>query len=142
MLVAGLRGHGLSVDQVTHVFVSHHHIDHTRNIGMFRDAVVIDSDSVYTADRWAGHVGDGYEIADGVTLMLTPGHSAECASMVVRTQDKGTVVRTHAWWFSDMTPVVDPLAADQEALAASRARILGIADLVVPGHGEPFAVSK
>jgi hypothetical protein len=55
----------------------------------------------------------------------------------VRTDD-GTVVLTHAWWFADMTPVRDPLAWDQEALERSRERILGIADIVVPGHGPAF----
>jgi hypothetical protein len=37
-----------------------------------------------------------------------------------------------------MTPVEDPLAWDQTALERSRARILEIADVVVPGHGPAF----
>ena len=57
-------------------------------------------------------------------------------------QADGVVVYTHAWWFSDMTPVEDPLAFDQAALERSRARILELADLIVPAHGEPFAVPK
>jgi glyoxylase-like metal-dependent hydrolase (beta-lactamase superfamily II) len=51
-------------------------------------------------------------------------------------------VLTHAWWFADMTPVQDPLAWDQAALERSRERILGLADVVVPGHGPAFRPPK
>ena len=138
ILLDSLAAHGLSVDDVTHVFVSHHHLDHTRNIGMFPTATVIDSGSYYEGDVWANHAGEGFEIAEGVSIMITPGHSAECASLIVRTIDQGTVVYTHAWWMSDMTPIEDPIAYDQSALEASRSRILAIADLIVPAHGAPF----
>ena len=37
-----------------------------------------------------------------------------------------------------MTPVEDPLAWDQDALERSRAHLLGLADMVVPGHGPAF----
>jgi glyoxylase-like metal-dependent hydrolase (beta-lactamase superfamily II) len=137
LLIDALRGHGLGVDDVTHVFVTHHHVDHTRNVGMFPRAVVVDVDSVYDGSLWLEHPGDGHALTDGVRVIETPGHAAECAALVVDTAD-GTVVLTHAWWFADMTPVEDPLAWDQAALERSRARILDIADVVVPGHGPPF----
>ena len=35
---------------------------------------------------------DGYEIANGVSIMRTAGHWAECASLIVETDDKGPVV--------------------------------------------------
>jgi len=136
-LVSALAERGLEPADITHVFVTHHHIDHTRNVGLFPTATVVDVDSVYAGDVWGGHAGDGHEIAAGVRVIATPGHSPECASLVVETDD-GVVVLTHAWWFTDRTPEVDPLATDQEQLAASRARILALADLVVPGHGAPF----
>jgi glyoxylase-like metal-dependent hydrolase (beta-lactamase superfamily II) len=52
------------------------------------------------------------------------------------------VACTHAWWRADRTPEVDPLADDQAALEASRARILAEADTVVPGHGETFPTGR
>lgn len=141
LIVDELAARGLAVEDVTHVFVSHHHLDHTRNIGLFPHAVVIDSDSTYAGDVWGEHPGDGYEIAEDVVLLQTPGHAAECASLLVRTAEQGTVVYTHAWWHSDRTPEVDPLAVDQAELERSRARILAVADVVVPAHGAPFPVS-
>jgi glyoxylase-like metal-dependent hydrolase (beta-lactamase superfamily II) len=136
-LVEALVQRDLTVSDVSHVFVTHHHIDHTRNVGLFPHATVVDRDSSYTRDVWAAHDGDGYALADDVSVIQTPGHTDECASLVARTPE-GVVVMTHAWWFPDMTPVEDPLADDQAQLSASRARILEIADMVIPGHGAPF----
>jgi glyoxylase-like metal-dependent hydrolase (beta-lactamase superfamily II) len=137
LLTDALASHGLGVVDVTHVFVTHHHIDHTRNVGMFPRARVVDVDSVYDGSLWLGHDGDDHHLTDAVRVIETPGHAQECAALVVSTDD-GTVVLTHAWWFADMTPVRDPLAWDQDALDRSRERILGIADIVVPGHGPAF----
>jgi glyoxylase-like metal-dependent hydrolase (beta-lactamase superfamily II) len=139
LLTQALSGHDLTVDDVTHVFVTHHHLDHTRNVGMFPTARVVDVDSVYDGSLWLDHDGDGHHLSSDVSVIETPGHAQECAALVVRTDD-GTVVLTHAWWFADMTPVEDPLAWDQDALERSRERILGIADVVVPGHGPAFRV--
>jgi glyoxylase-like metal-dependent hydrolase (beta-lactamase superfamily II) len=137
LLVDALAEHDLTVHEVTHVFVTHHHLDHTRNVGMFPTAVVVDVDSVYDGSLWLGHNGDGHHLSPDVSVIETPGHAQECAALVVSTGD-GTVVLTHAWWFADMTPVQDPLAWDQPALERSRERILAFADIVVPGHGPAF----
>jgi glyoxylase-like metal-dependent hydrolase (beta-lactamase superfamily II) len=141
LLTDALTGHGLSVGDVTHVFVTHHHLDHTRNVGMFPAARVVDVDSVYDGSLWLDHEGDGHHLSVGVRVIETPGHAQECAALVVDT-DGGTVVLTHAWWFADMTPEIDPLAWDQDALEQSRERILGLADIVVPGHGPAFRPSE
>jgi len=141
LLTDALRGHGVGSGDVTHVFVTHHHLDHTRNVGMFPTARVVDVDSVYDGSLWLSHDGDGHHLSDAVSVIETPGHAQECAALVVSTED-GTVVLTHAWWFADMTPVQDPLAWDQAALERSRERILALADVVVPGHGPAFRPPK
>ena len=137
LLTDALAGHDVGVADVTHVFVTHHHLDHTRHVGMFPTAKVVDVDSVYDGSLWLGHDGDDYRLSDDVSVIETPGHAQECAALVVRT-GAGTVVLTHAWWFADMTPERDPLAWDQASLDRSRERILAIADVVVPGHGPAF----
>ena len=141
LLTDALAEHGVVAADVTHVFVTHHHLDHTRNVGMFPTARVVDVDSVYDGSLWLEHEGDGHHLTSNVSVIETPGHAQECAALVVRT-DEGTVVLTHAWWFADMTPVQDPLAWDQSALEESRRRILEIADVVVPGHGAAFRTSR
>ena len=135
-----LQSHDLTADDITHVFVTHQHIDHTRNVGLFKNAKVYDYASVYDGEHWGRHA-DGFQISPAIRIIQTPGHTDECASLVVQTDD-GVVVMTHVWWFSDRTPDQDPLADDQDRLNASRRRILELADKVIPGHGEPFSVKK
>ena len=38
------------------------------------------------------------------------------------------------------TPAVDPFASDLVALERNRERVLGVADIVIPGHGASFRV--
>ena len=128
---------GVGPDDVTHVFLTHHHPDHALNGGMFPNAAVVDFWATYTADQWTDHPGTGHRPSPNTEILLTPGHTAEDATLLIQT-DEGVVACTHLWWRSDRTPDVDPLADDQLALEASRRLVLERADIIVPGHGEPF----
>ena len=141
LLIGPLREHGLDVEQVTHVVLTHHHPDHAINVGLFPNAEVVDFWARYRGDQWLDHEGDGHRVSDHAQLIMTPGHTAEDLTLLVRT-DEGVVACTHAWWREDRTPQLDPLAEDQAALELSRARILAAADVVVPGHGSPFATGR
>jgi glyoxylase-like metal-dependent hydrolase (beta-lactamase superfamily II) len=135
-LVGALAQRGLTCSDITHVFVTHHHLDHTRNIGLFPYAAVVDYDTVYSGDLWAAHDGDGYALAVDVTVLQTPGHTDDCASLLVQTDD-GVVVLTHAW-SSAAASAPDVNDDDPGALERSRARIAAVADVIVPAHGAPF----
>jgi len=137
LIIGPLLGLGVSPRDVTHVVITHHHPDHTVNVGLFADAEVVDFWARYRGDQWLDHEGDGYRVSQHTRLILTPGHTNEDATLLVET-DAGVVACTHAWWRANRTPDVDPLADDQGALEVSRARILAVADTIVPGHGGPF----
>ena len=137
MILGPLGAQGVSAGDVTHVVITHHHPDHTVNLGLFPNAEVVDFWARYRDDQWLDHEGDGYRVSEYGRLIRTPGHTNEDATLLVET-DAGIVACTYAWWLSDRTPEVDPLADDQAALEVSRLRILAEADIVVPGHGEPF----
>jgi glyoxylase-like metal-dependent hydrolase (beta-lactamase superfamily II) len=124
---------------VTHVFLSHHHPDHTINIALFPNAEVVDFWARYRDDLWLDHDGDGHHLAPNSELWLTPGHTEEDATLVVRAED-AVYALTHLWWRADRTPEIDPLGADQAAIELGRARVLATADIVIPGHGGPFRV--
>jgi glyoxylase-like metal-dependent hydrolase (beta-lactamase superfamily II) len=141
LILAPLRSLGIAPEDVTHVVITHHHPDHTVNIGLFANAEIVDFWARYRGDQWLGHAGDGHEVSEHARLILTPGHTREDLTLLVTTDD-GVVACTHAWWRADRTPEVDPLADDQSALEASRARILAEADTIVPGHGEPFVSGR
>jgi glyoxylase-like metal-dependent hydrolase (beta-lactamase superfamily II) len=132
-----LRALGLGADDVTDVVLSHHHPDHTINVSLFPRARVHDHWAIYDfAGRWDSVESEGRVLTPSVSLIRTPGHSAEDISTVVGTPE-GVVVFTHLWWTAT-TPVEDPYAPDAAVLHASRARVLGLADVIVPGHGSPF----
>jgi glyoxylase-like metal-dependent hydrolase (beta-lactamase superfamily II) len=126
-------------EAVTHVFLSHHHPDHTINVALFPNAEVVDFWARYIADDWLDHDGDGYRLSPHAQLWLTPGHTAEDASLIVEADD-AVYAMTHLWWRADRSPEIDPLADDQAAIEAGRARILAAADVVIPGHGGAFRV--
>ncbi len=139
LILDPLAALGVSASDVTHVFLSHHHPDHTVNIALFRSAEVVDFWARYRDDLWLDHDGDGYHLSPNAQLWLTPGHTEEDATLVVRADD-AVYAMTHLWWRGDRTPVIDPLAWDQAAIETGRARLLAAVDVVVPGHGAPFRV--
>jgi glyoxylase-like metal-dependent hydrolase (beta-lactamase superfamily II) len=141
LILDPLAALGVAPESVTHVFLSHHHPDHTINIALFPNAEVVDFWARYMADEWLDHDGDGYRLAPHVQLWLTPGHTAEDASLIVEADD-GVYAMTHLWWRADRSPEIDPLADDQAAIGAGRARILAAADIVIPGHGGAFRVRE
>jgi glyoxylase-like metal-dependent hydrolase (beta-lactamase superfamily II) len=140
-ILGPLGGLGLAAEDVTHVFLTHHHPDHTVNAALFPHAAVVDFWATYRGSTWTDHEGDGHRLSPHVSLILTPGHTEEDATLLVETDD-GVVACTHLWWRADRTPEIDPLCDDQAAMDASRARVLALADIVVPGHGPPFRVAS
>jgi hypothetical protein len=62
---------------------------------------VVDFWARYQRDLWQDHA-DGYEIAPGIKVLRTPGHTEEDASLVVETKG-GTYALTPLWWLPDMT---------------------------------------
>jgi glyoxylase-like metal-dependent hydrolase (beta-lactamase superfamily II) len=129
----------LTPNDVTHVFVSHHHLDHTVNIALFPNAEIVDYRSARHDDHVEQHQGEGHKLAPNTTVWITPGHSPQDASLVVDTAE-GRRAFTHLWWRSDRTPEVDPYSNDPDALGRNRIRLLEGVDIVIPGHGAPFRV--
>jgi len=136
LILDPLAALGVSPADVTDVVLSHHHPDHTLNAALFLRARVHDHWATYRDDIWDSRPAEGLEIAPAIRLIATPGHTPEDITTLVGT-GTGIAALTHAWW-SAQGPAEDPYAPDAAVLAASRGRILAVADLVVPGHGAPF----
>jgi glyoxylase-like metal-dependent hydrolase (beta-lactamase superfamily II) len=135
-LLAAMARLGVEPGVVTDVVFSHHHPDHTVNAALFPAARIHDHWAIYDGDLWISRAADGAQLSPSVTLIATPGHTAEDITTLAATSN-GVHACTHAWWGA-RGPAVDPLAADQAALAASRARILSVATVIIPGHGPSF----
>jgi glyoxylase-like metal-dependent hydrolase (beta-lactamase superfamily II) len=127
---------GHDPEDVTDIVLSHHHPDHTMNIALFPRARVHDHWAIYEADRWISRPAEGFEVAPGVILWETPGHTPQDITTIVENDD-GVGAFTHLWWYAD-APYDDPLATGPDALHRGRERVLAVATLIVPGHGPAF----
>jgi glyoxylase-like metal-dependent hydrolase (beta-lactamase superfamily II) len=127
---------GFAPEEVTDVIISHHHPDHTVNIGMFPQARVHDHWAIYHYDEWEDRPAEGFRVSPNVELWETPGHTPQDISTLVTT-DQGLVVFTHLYAYPDGPPE-DRRATDPAALHNGRKRILDVAALIVPGHGPAF----
>jgi glyoxylase-like metal-dependent hydrolase (beta-lactamase superfamily II) len=135
-LLESLAAHGVLPDSVTDIVFSHHHPDHTVNAALFPAARIHDHWAIYDKDRWISRDADGYQLSPSVALIATPGHTPQDITTLAATPD-GIHACTHAWWTSE-GPADDPFAPDAAVLAVARARILALATVIIPGHGEPF----
>lgn len=129
---------GARPEDVTDVVFSHHHPDHTINAALFPAARYHDHWAIYQDDVWTSRDAEGFELSPSIRLIRTPGHSPEDITTLVRTAD-GVAAFTHVWW-DGHGPSEDPYA-DMERLHASRARVLAVAGVVIPGHGPAFTPS-
>ncbi len=135
-LLGALAARGPDPAEVTDVVFSHHHPDHTINAAMFPFAVIHDHWASYDGDRWIGREPGDFALTPSVRLIATPGHTAEDITTLAAGPDD-VYACTHAWWGPD-GPAIDPLGSDQAALHRSRARILEVATVIIPGHGPAF----
>jgi len=138
ILVKALQKEGLSIDDVTHIFITHSHLDHYRNIGMFAKAKTVEYFGVWdggTVDKWPE------QFSDNIKIIKTPGHNYDGLSLLVKTEI-GTVAIVGDVFWSERGPKSDPYASDLEKLEKSREKVLEAADYVVPGHGDMFKVNK
>ncbi len=125
---------GLKVSDVTHVIHTHHHLDHSRNTGMFMDVPVIDA--------WAVWKGVDYDrkptaLHELIRLQPTPGHSYDSLTVFADTEDGIVAICGDVFWWKGDTQS-DVYATDVEDLAKSRALVLEQSDFVIPGHGPKF----
>ena len=138
LILDPLRELRVAPEEVTHVFLSHYHPDHTVDIALFPNPEVVDFWARFRDDLWLDHDGDGYHLSANNQLWLTPGHTEEDATLVVEAHD-GVDAMTHLWWREDRSPAEIPwrgtraLAWDQGAIDQNRARVLAAADVVIAG---------
>ena len=146
LLLERLSGKGLTVGDIQMVFLTHHHLDHAMNAGIFPNAKVVDAEAIYTQDK--AEEGVAMLPDTDITILPTPGHEAGHGILVVPTS-QGTVVVAgdNFWWTADEEQVLDlekkdDFAEDMSVLIESRKKVLELADWVVPGHGKVFEVKK
>src|SRR4030042_7076174 len=138
ILIDALKKEGLSISDVNYVCITHSHLDHYRNIGMFPKAKTLEYYGVWDG----GKVEDSKErFSKNIRIVKTPGHNYDGLSLLVKT-NKGVVAIVGDIWWKEEYPKDDPYASDTKKLEQSRKKILKLADYIIPGHGKMFRVEK
>jgi glyoxylase-like metal-dependent hydrolase (beta-lactamase superfamily II) len=131
-----LKKFDLTPEDINYVFTTHEHLDHSRDIALFKNAEVIDRWGFHKRDEHRFFEDDEYEITKGVKRIFTPGHTINHCSLLVETDNGIVCVAGDLWWYEDLTPVEDPIdGVNQKELEKSRANIRQMADFIIPGHG-------
>lgn len=136
VIIKALKKEGLKVSDINVVFITHAHIDHYRNIGMFAKAK--------TLDYWGWTDGDVEKkassvITKNITIIKMPGHSNDSVVMLVKTKLGKIAICGDVFWKKDF-PEKDAYASDIKLLAQSRKKILKLADYIIPGHGDMYKI--
>lgn len=155
-VLGALERHGVAASDISHVILSHSHIDHVGGLGLFPGAGIILSaveralpkplyfgkaqpmewpDATYTAiDRTT-------DICRGLRLYLTPGHTAGHLSALVRVEGRATVLAIDAINRLSEPAEGYPDAADPVTAARSGRMLMRLARRhrarLIPGH-EPL----
>ncbi|XP_045592201.2 metallo-beta-lactamase domain-containing protein 1 [Procambarus clarkii] len=150
-IISGLDSHGICCDDINYAVGTHGHSDHLGNLNLFTKAKHIVGYIVSHEDEFFIHpfdTGEPFKIDEALQVIPTPGHTSADVSVVVETQDLGTVVIAGDL-FEREEDIADPSlwkyiagSENPESQEKNRNKVLVIADYIIPGHGPMFKVTE
>lgn len=129
---------------------THGHSDHTGNNNLFPNLkTLIVGQTVSFRDEYELETDfvKGFQITDDIRVIATPGHTAECSTVVVKDTNVGNYVCLTGDLFEKEEDIKDPSlwieagSADENQQRNNRLLIAEMADYIVPGHGSGFNVT-
>lgn len=138
VLITALKKEGLKISDINYVGLTHSHLDHYRNIGMFSDAKTIEFYGIWdknTVTDWKE------DFSSNIKIIKTPGHSRTGITFLVNTRLGKIAVVGDVFW-KENYPKSDVYANDSKELSKSRELVLKLADFIVPGHDDMYKVKK
>ena len=138
ILIEALKKEGLTVNDITMVGITHSHVDHYRNVGMFPKAKVLEYWGLWDGVAWGAFEEN---FSKDIKVLKTPGHDYSCITFFVTT-DNGVVAVCGDVFFNEDGPNQDPFATDSKKLDESRKLIVTTSDWIIPGHAPIYKVKK
>jgi len=136
ILIDALKKQGLAINDVNYVFITHSHIDHYRNIGMFPNAKTLEYWGI-----WDGSRAEDWKenFTEDIKIIKTPGHNYDGLTLLVKTKEGIIAISGDVFW-KENYPENDPYASDLKKLQESRQKVLQLADFIIPGHAGMYKV--
>jgi len=141
ILIDALEKEGLRPEDIDVVCITHSHIDHFRNIGIFPRAKVLEHYGLWDKES----VKDWPEqFSIYIQILHTPGHDKTGITIFAKTEEGVVAICGDVFWKENYpeSPKDDTYASDPEELAESRKLVLEMADWIIPGHGGMYKVKK
>ena len=130
---------GVFMKDVDTVILTHSHSDHTENLDLFPNAKVYLHAGGEEVPFKHETVTEDIEIAEGVKLVHTPGHTPDSMSVFVKADRNYAVAGDAVPLEDNIRKKVPPrLNYDPDLAMQSIKSIVRFADVIVPGHGFPF----
>lgn len=141
-LIDALSANEVDPDQVDIVVNTHLHSDHCANNDLFRYAVQMVHEKEGPDSRFVP-VTEDQELYPGIMLVHTPGHTPGTMAVFVEADRRYAVVGDAIPTFENVRRWVAPgIVSDGDAALRSMKKIVSFADVVVPGHDNPFEVDR
>jgi N-acyl homoserine lactone hydrolase len=163
-LLEALAGRGLAPGDIDLVVLTHGHWDHLQNIDLFAHApVCLHPDERRYCERphpndWATppwtadilertavrEIGDGAELIPGVGVVHLPGHSAGSIGITVRSDQGLALITGDALHYASVALSRRPPLVfwNPDQALASIDRAVAMADVIYPGHDQPFRLTR
>jgi len=141
---SSVRDLGVFLKDVDTVVLTHYHHDHVENLDLFPNAkVYIHEGSEEELPFEHETVTEDMDIAEGVRLVHTPGHTPDSMSVFVRADRNYAIAGDAVPLEDNIRKKVPPrLNYDPDLAMQSIKSIVRFADVIVPGHGFPFMTQK
>jgi glyoxylase-like metal-dependent hydrolase (beta-lactamase superfamily II) len=161
-LKRALADHGIKPKDIDIVFITHMHRDHFGNLGVFKHSEIVASEAASAIFPEVRGARDGEQLADGVQVMYTPGHTADHASLMLSTEKlryrkqsgssggsilgigsvkiaiAGDAIVSPGHYIMNKLWDQNPNFYSVEKGMESMGKIIETADFIVPGHGGLF----
>lgn len=139
---SGLKEAGFSVDDVKMVINTHLHTDHIGCNGRFDVNKYADGDLLNKSTK-NDYLPCPSQISNNISMIKTPGHCPGHISVVFNDGGKvvvasGDAIPTKNNYIERVPP---RLHTDRAEAMKSFYKIIEIADIIVPGHDEPFCLT-